>query len=364
MRPMPLRRLLPALGLLAGACDDSDSPFEPPPAAQEAEPAALAGGRWAAGHLVTENPTALSHTPPSDASYNAGGGPITVRRPDGTTGRYVVTFPGLSAALGGRNTVQVTAVGTDNTFCKAMAGALAADRVEVRCYRTSTAAPVNARFSLLVLGKGLYRAFAFANQPTATAAYTASNSGTWNPNGATVMQRHSAGLYTVTFKSLKITNHGGNVQIHAVSSGKAHCKLAYYNPGADLVLTVQCYLPTGSPVDAKFNVLWQYPNEAVAYTFAERADLSGQYEPQPYWSNNPSRGPMLVARLGTGLYEVNWTDVDPYIIDRGNVQVMGFGENNYGHCKPYALELTSVRVRCFAPNGTMADIPFMVLLGS
>jgi hypothetical protein len=370
MRATPFRLLFPALGLLAGACDDSDAPLEPP-AAEQGAPAVeldlptLAGGRWAAGYLLTENATAASHTPPSNASYNASGGAINVRRPDGTTGRYVVTVPGLSAALGGKNSVQVTAFGTDNTFCKAMAGALAADKVEVRCYRTATGAPVNARFSLAVIGRsGSDRAFAFANQPTATAAYTATNAGTWNPAGSTVIQRYSVGLYKVTFRKLAITNHGGNVQVHAVSSGKAHCKLSYYDGGADLNLTVQCYLPTGNPVDAKFNVLFQRPNASVAYTFAERADLDSQYDPQPYWSSNPANSPILVWRRGKGLYEVNWTDLDPYVVDRGNVQVMDFGENNYGHCKPYALGATSVGVRCFAPNGTMADLPFMVLLGS
>lgn len=369
MRATPFRLLFPALGVLAGACDDSDAPFEPPAAEQDAsavesDVATLAGGRWAAGYLLTENATAYSYTPPSNASYNAAGGSITVRRPDGTTGRYIVTFTGLSAALAGKNTVQVSAFGKDNTFCKAMGGALAADKIEVGCYRTATGAPVNAKFSLAVVGRGSDRAFAFANLPTATAVYTATNAGTWNPAGATVIQRYSVGLYKVSFKKLAITNHGGNVQVHAVSSGKAHCKLSYYNGGADLELTVQCYLPTGNPVDAKFNVLFQRPNASVAYTFAEQADLNGEYGPQPYWSNNPANGPILVWRREKGIYEVFWNGVDPYVIDRGNVQVMDFGENNYGHCKPFAIGTFNVGVRCFAPNGTMADIPFMILLGS
>ena len=362
MRAISFRMLIPALGLLAGACDDSDAPFEP--AAAESDAPALAGGRWAGGYLLTENATAASQTPLATSSYNVGGGPISVRRPDGTTGRYVVTFTGLSAALGVKNTVQVTAFGTDDTFCKAMAGALAADKVEVRCYRTGNGSPANARFSLAVLGRGVDGAFAFANQPTATAAYTATNSGTWNPVGTTVIQRHSLGLYTVTFKKLAITSHGGNVQVHAVGGGKAHCKLSYYDGGAELKLTVQCYLPSGNPVDSKFNLLFQRPGASVAYTFAERADLDGQYDPQPYWTSNPAKAPVLVWRRSKGLYEVNWTDLDPYVIDRGNTQVMDFGENNYGHCKPYAIGATSVSVRCFAPNGTLADIPFMVLLGS
>ena len=44
--------------------------------------------------------TAASHTPPSNASNNASGGAINVRRPDGTTGRYVVAFAGLFARSG------------------------------------------------------------------------------------------------------------------------------------------------------------------------------------------------------------------------------------------------------------------------
>jgi hypothetical protein len=369
MRAVPFRLLLPALGLLAGACDDSKTPLEPLVAREEApaasaEVTALPSGRWAAGYLLSLDPLGTLRTPPSNASYNAAGGPITVQQPVGTTGRYVVTFTGLSAAVGGKNTVQVSGYGSDNTFCKAMAGALAADKVEVRCYRTANGSLVNAGFSLAVVAGGADRAFAFANQPTATASYTAANAGTWNPVGSTVVQRASVGLYRVTFKKLSTTSHGGNVQVHAVSSGKAHCKLAYYDAGVDLNLTVQCYLPTGNPVDAKFNVLVQRPNANVAYTFAEQADLDGQYGPQPYWSHNPAKGPTLVWRRSKGVYEVFWTDFDPYVIDRGNVQVMDFGENNYGHCKPFAIGAISVAVRCFAPNGTLADIPFMVLLGS
>ena len=232
MRARHFRLLFPALGLLAGACDDSDSPLEPSRAAEEApapeaDVAALAGGRWAAGYLLTENATAISYTPSTTASYNAAGGSINVRRPDATTGRYVVTFTGLSAAIGGKNTVQVSAFGSDNTFCKAMTGMLVTDRVEVRCYRTADGAAANATFSLTVLGKDIGRAFAFANQPTATTAYTATNAGTRNPLGSTVVKRFSTGLYTVTFKRLALpSDHGGTIQVHPVSSGKAHCSLS------------------------------------------------------------------------------------------------------------------------------------------
>jgi hypothetical protein len=78
VRPAPLRRLLlPALALLAGACDDSTAPLDPPaPADAEAEADAepttrvrqdfsgLLGDRahWADGYLMADQPTAASYS--------------------------------------------------------------------------------------------------------------------------------------------------------------------------------------------------------------------------------------------------------------------------------------------------------------
>jgi hypothetical protein len=374
MRTPPFRLLLlPALGLLAAACDESDSPLEPPGAAQETPVPAdgpdfdvTPGGRWASGYLLTENPNSWSYTPPSYASYNKSGGAINVRRPDGTTGRYVVTFTGLSAAVGGKSTVRVTAVGVANTSCKAMAGALASDKVEVRCTRTDNGAATNSAFSLAVLGKAADRAFAFANQPTATAAYTATNAGTWNPAGTTKVTRYNVGLYKVSFTNLgsQLTpDHGGHIQVHTVGAGKAYCKPSHWGGTPHLDITVQCLLPNGVPVDAKFPVHFQRPHRHIAYAYAWRPE-AGQYTLDGYSAYNPAIEPVKVTRQGTGQYQVEWAGVDFYVVDWGNVQVIAVGEDHTGHCKPDDIGQLGMSVRCFATNGAPADVPFMALLGS
>jgi hypothetical protein len=119
------RSLAPALILLAAACDDRESAFEP--STPEAAPEAA--------------------TP---AAARRADGSMRVTRPAGTTGRYIVTFTGLSALLGSRSTVQVTEYGVTDTYCKPVNGRLVSDRLEVRCFRASTRAPANAAFSVLV----------------------------------------------------------------------------------------------------------------------------------------------------------------------------------------------------------------------
>ena len=75
--------------------------------------AALLGDRahWADGYLVAGDPTTASYGPGPSTSFNRSGGPITITKPAGTTGRYIVTFSGLSTHLGGRNTVHATGFG-------------------------------------------------------------------------------------------------------------------------------------------------------------------------------------------------------------------------------------------------------------
>jgi hypothetical protein len=175
MRTTALHRsLLSALVLLAAACDNSDSTFEPPAvfdaapeAAPEAEPVpedprGLAAGRWADGYALAQYPLTSSYAPPPQGAYNRSGGPITVTKVAGTTGRYVVTFAGLSSLVGSRNTVRVTSHGTELNYCKPMTGSLASDKVEVRCFKPGTGSAANASFSVLVLG-------ALRHGPTRTA---------------------------------------------------------------------------------------------------------------------------------------------------------------------------------------------------
>jgi hypothetical protein len=369
MRTTSFRLLFPALSLLAGACDDSDSPFEPPPAEQEVpavetDQPSLSGGRWADGYLTVLDPAGPAK-PPATLVYNRSGGRITLTRPTGTTGRYIATFTGLSAVLGAKSTVQVTGYSLDNAHCKPVNGVLVNDKVEVRCFNSATGAPAEAAFSLVVLRKSASRAFAYANQPT-SASYSPQASGSWNPSGTTKVTRLSTGYYQVHFNNLgaQLSSHGGHVQVSAVGAGSAYCKLSEEWGGSpNLSVVVQCYTLAGQPADAKFTVLFQRPAAHLAYAYANQP-TTARYSPGPFWSSNPTGGSISVQRASTGVYFVDWQGVAPAIIDLGNIQVTALGFQEYAQCKIHGFGDTIAGVRCFAPNGTLVDVAFTVLLGS
>lgn len=370
------RLLLVAAAALAAACDDSPLPHEPgaPEEPLAAEPLAAASedpiglnvpSRWAAGYLHAGAPTAASYAPVPYLSYNRSGGAMNVTKPAGTTGRYIVTFSGLSAALGGKSTVHVTEYGLDDTYCKPMNGRLVSDKLEVRCFRASTSAPANAAFTVVVLGRQSNAVFAYANQPTAT-GYPAAAAATYNPTGATTVYRSGVGVYRVVFTGFgKNTPAGtaGHVQANAVGTGKAHCIVEDWGSGqtADVGVWVMCYSPTGAAMDSKFTVLYQLPNPHLAYVFAHE-EASPSYSAYPPFAHNPSGGSVTISRSGVGDYRVVWSGVDPAIIEGGTVQVTSIREGV--QCKATTLFDSGVTVHCFGANGVPADAYYTALLGS
>ena len=227
------RLLLLPIALVAAGCEDNESPFEPLPAEEPVPVVEPTSGPledlayWADGYLQATNPTATSYHPLAERSFNRSGGAMTITKVAGTTGRYIARFSGLSALLGGKSTVRVTASGDNNTYCKPVSASLVRDSVEVRCFRIGTGAAANVAFYLQVIGKRDNLAFAFGNQPTAV-SYTPSSAGTWNPAGATQVVRIGIGQYYVSFKGLGgrlPADVEGHVQVNAIGTGKTYCKV-------------------------------------------------------------------------------------------------------------------------------------------
>ena len=368
MRPTTsIRLLLASTALVLGACEDSESPFEAPEApepAQEAEaPAALVDERWADGYALDDNPSATTYTPLADFSYNRAGGRITIQRP--ATGRYIVTFAGLSAKVGAKSTVHVTAAGVGNNYCKPVAASLAADKVEVRCTDVKSGTSINSEFTILVLRKAAGRAFAYANKPT-IASYTATGAGTYNPAGTTRINRLFTGNYYVQFNGLgaKLGGKGGHVQVSAVGIGKAWCKTSEeWSGNPNLTVLVQCYTTGGVPVDAKFTVLFQLPSAHLGYAYTNLLGVSS-YNVDPFWGSNPAGGQVTVNRINLGAFAVRWMGADSKIIEMGNVQVTALGTNDNSNCMVNQLAVDGAVVVCYAANGAPVDVPFTILLGS
>lgn len=372
MRPVTLLRLALPAALLLG-CGDRETALEPatdwesPVAAADpdAPEAALATGRWAAGYTTAGKPTLSTYNPSGDQSYNRSGQRIVITKPAGTTGRYVVTFPGLSAVIGVKSTVHVTAGQDIVGYCASMAGTLVTDKVEVRCYRTGTGAAANATFSIAVLGKGPDRAFAFANQPTA-ATYAPASAGSSNPAGTMKVVRYSTGNYGVVFANLgtRLSGVSGQEQVQAVG-GKAYCKgIDGWGGNPDVTVGVQCYSAAGTLVDAKFTVLVQLPASKVAYAY-----ISLPTQPSlpldPHWNWNPSGSAVAFTRLTTGEYSIEWPFADGLIVGYGTVQVTAITGDLFDNSRCTASHgYAYARVKCYAANGVPVDVPFTVLIGS
>ena len=371
MRPTPsLRLLFIAATLIAAACGEADSPLEPPgmeAPKPEVHPAVapLAGyDYWADGYLRSRDKLASSSTPEAGHAWSRSGGRMTIIKVAGTTGRYIARFGGLTALLGGASTVHVTGLGEEPTYCQPAGDRLVRDSVQVRCYKVGTGAAANALFSLQVLGKRGDRAFAYANQPTAT-DYAPAPAGSWNPTGATRVRRFGVGVYVVTFTGLgsKLSfGIGGHAQANAVGTGKAHCKIYEWGSGSDVAVEVRCYTRAGAPADSKFTVIFTPPAAHLAYAWADQPSTP-LYATMPTFTYNPSGFLAQVFNYGTGTYQVTWPEVDGKIRGSGNVQVTAWGEGN-AQCKTLGTGLQDVSVRCFAPDGSLVDSYYTVLLGS
>lgn len=377
-----IRPLVPAAALLAAACGDAPSPQEPRPSTRASpglagrdgapvrrDAAALLGSatHWADGYLEAHSSTAALETPGPTYSFNrAGRGTITVTKPSGTTGRYVATFGGLSATLGGRSAVRVTGLSGGATYCKLAGAYLASDKVEVRCFESTTGLPVNSQFSLLVTRGYPDLAFAYAHLSTGT-NYTPDARGSWNPAGTSTVARSGVGQYRVTFNNLGAQlppGTLGHVQVNAVGTSNAYCNpYNWYTSGTpNLSVDVRCFeAPSGALVDRRFTVLFVLPSEHLAYAWADKPTV-GTYAPFPDYSANPAGGTITLIRGGPGAYHTNWAGAGNEIIQQGNVQVSAFGSN--AQCKGYRGSPDGVRVGCFAPNGAPVDSRYQVLLGS
>jgi hypothetical protein len=342
--------------------------------------AALMGGSryWADGYAWAPGATATApYTPSPDWAFNIGsgrsGGSVTATKPAGTTGRYIVTFPGLSAWLGGKSTVHVTSDEArgyglpDDVHCKPLTAYLVSDKIEVRCFRASTGAASNGSFRVLVTRNYLDLAFAYAHQPTST-NYSPEAQGSWNPAGTGNVIRHGVGRYEVVFNGLAArlpAGVAGHVQVNAVGSGNAHCKLENWAGTTNLSVWVRCFGAAGQLVDSRFTALFVTPTEHLAYTIGHQPSAPG-YNPLPTFSSNPTGGFIGITRIAVGNYRIKWSGVDPEIFGQGNIQVTAWGSDNT-QCKVDTLNgytYDYADVLCFGPNGVRTDTRYSVLLGS
>src|SRR5687767_12785006 len=278
----PLALTLAALTTLT-ACVDQLAPTEPedPPAAdgdgaarQDLGPGQNSRAHWADGYLFAANPPDAGSMPPiPNLAFNRSGGAMDLTKPAGTIGQYVATFSGLSALLGPKSTVHVSARGSAGTYCKPVGAYLVSDKVEVRCFDIGTGLPANSAFYLLVTRSYADLAFAYAHKETGS-NYIPSAAGSWNLAGTSTVVRSGVGQYRVTFNNVGAQlppDVLGNVQVNAVGTSNAHCNTYgwYTNGTPNLSVDVRCYSAGGVPANAKFTVLFLGPTDHLAYAWAD-----------------------------------------------------------------------------------------------
>lgn len=319
---------------------------------------------WADGYAWADQPTSASYAPNPTYAFNRTGGAIEITKPAGTTGRYLVRFTGLSTLLGSKSTVRVTAYFTSDGYCEPVGARLANDVVEVRCFGSSSGAPLDTYFTVLVTRIYADLAFAYAHQPTGN-NYNPMGNASWNPGGATKVYRTGVGTYQVLFKGLGalLQGTGGHAQVGAVGTAQLHCKTVRWSSAPDILVEVNCFTAAGAPADSKFTVLFLTPTDHLTYAFADQPTATSSYTPSPFYSSNPTGGAISVTRPSLGRYTVSWTGVDPTIFDGGDVQVTAYGTGNV-QCKVEGWGAASATVRCFSPGGLLRDSLFVVLLGS
>jgi len=231
-------------------------------------------------YVWANDPTSASYTPSPTYSWNSTGGAITISHTPGS-GIYTVALGGQN--LGG-GTVEVTAYGASNSYCKV--GGWGGTSVTVVCFNGSTGLAADSQFDL-IFGTQTpppldFRSsspnniwsfsYAWAYSPTA-ASYTLSGpyqigkvscctDGAGYPFGATqapgTITRSSVGSYNVKFPGLAtISASPSNVKVTGYGYGSDTCKVTnWYTSGSDAFANVACFNAAGARVDAYYTITY------------------------------------------------------------------------------------------------------------
>lgn len=230
-------------------------------------------------YVWANDATTASYTPSSTYSWNSTGGAIGVSHTG--TGAYSVSLGGQN--LGG-GTVEVTAYGGSNSYCKV--GSWGGSSVNVVCFDGSTGAAADSQFDLIFSTQTPppldYRSnspnniwsfsYAWAYSPTAS-SYTLSGpyqigkvscctDGAGYPFGATqapgTITRYGVGYYNVKFPGLAVLSASpSNVKVTGYGYGSDTCKVTgWYTSGSDAFANVACFTFAGTPVDAYYTITY------------------------------------------------------------------------------------------------------------
>jgi len=213
-------------------------------------------GGYPLAYVFNSQPASASYTPPLNYQFNSTGASNTITKLAGA-GRYMVSLPGLAAAIAGN--IQVTAYGTGSEWCTLWNWGPngTAQHVQVQCYNAAGTL-VDSKFTVSyvrngnILGRsvccnsdGHPTSYLYAHSATAAAYEPAAAyrflSGTSN------VTRLGTGRYRVNYGWAAAA---GAVHVTAVGGGTARCKVESFATAESAV--VACTTPSGAPVDATY----------------------------------------------------------------------------------------------------------------
>jgi len=223
-------------------------------------------------YLWAYSPSSTSYTLSSSYQWNSANAAMSITHTPGS-GDYTVSLGGQN--LGG-GTVQVTAYGSDNAYCKVGGWG---GTVDVRCFNGSNGQPIDSAFTMIFDTKSPNNipsyTYVWANQPT-SASYQPSPSyehGSLNTECGTsitepnvTIGRISTGNYEIFFPGMaSVTANPDYVKVTGYGAGSDTCEVVAFSAtgaNAQSFAQVQCTSANGTPVDAFYTITYS----SFAYT--------------------------------------------------------------------------------------------------
>ncbi len=221
-----------------------------------------------------------------------------------------------------------------------------------------------------------HTAYMWAYRPT-TSSYTIPITSTWegknyyyyaanDGNGAITVTRSGTGTYLVRYGGLGalLTSGGGIVHATAYGSTANFCTVGYWYPsGGDLLVSVDCFDPSGARADTMFVTNFQDDTPTTAdsgstYLWADQPTASS-YAPSSWYRWDASGGTPWIYRDGVGTYRVYMPS------SAGEHQTTFYQTTAYTGsaviCKVAAyLGSGVVRVQCRNTHGSLVDSRFTI----
>jgi len=211
--------------------------------------------------------------------------------------------------------------------------------------------------------------YALADQPTAAGPYAPDAATRYNSGGGAIeVTRTATGVYTVRFAGLgRAAGQHDNVQVSTYNAAPVYCKPNVWDASStDLLVTVSCFSPGGTPIDSRFTILalgaWAF-GKTAPLAFALVADTITTALDTSATARNSTGGSVLVGHVGQGHFAMDLKGLEPaWAAGPVAIQIspVGLGPRR---CRLIAVDksMAGLGIDCVTPGGAFADASFSML---